>query len=152
MSTAHDWLRADEVELDARLPDKRAVLNEVSRLFAARLGADCHRIFDALSQRESLGSTALGRGIALPHARLPGLAAPLGATIRLQQAIAFDAPDDKPVDFVLALLLPTSDPRRQLDLLAALATRFSEPGFHERAFGAADASALRKLLTDGVSA
>jgi len=64
MEAVHQWLRAQDIGLQARPPDKRAVLETLSRLLAARLGTTPRIVFDALSQREALGSTALGRGVA----------------------------------------------------------------------------------------
>ena len=151
MQVARDWLRADEIELDRRLATKREVLEESARLLAARLGGSPAAILDALWHRESIGSTALGLGVALPHARLAELAAPVAAFLRLRQPVDFDAPDDKPVEFVLALLLPQTDAQRQLNLLAAIAGCFAERDFRERLLGAATAAQARALLDGGVS-
>jgi PTS system nitrogen regulatory IIA component len=150
MDAVHPWLRAQDIELEARPPSKRAVLETLSRLLAARLGTTPRAVFDALWQREALGSTALGRGVALPHARLAELPSAVGAFLRLQHPVAFDAPDDKPVEFVLALLLPRRDPQRQLDLLAGIAAKFSEATFRAQVAEAPDASAVQGLLTAGL--
>lgn len=151
MDVAGLWLRAEDIKLDARPADKRAVLHELSRLLASRPGMTRDAVLDALWQRETLGSTALGRGVALPHARLLDLPSAVGAFMRLQQAVAFDAPDDKPVEFVLALLLPRRDPQRQLALLAGIAAKFADAQFRERMGGAMNASAVQSLLTAGLS-
>jgi PTS system nitrogen regulatory IIA component len=104
-------------------------------------------LLEALCRRESLGSTALGRGVALPHARIDNLSSPVGAFLRLLPPVAFDAPDDKPVEFVLALLLPARDPQRQLDLLAAIAEKFSDGSFRQQVADVADPAAAWCLLT-----
>lgn len=151
MDDSRQWLRTQEVELDVRAAGKRGVLSEASRLLAARTGTAPQILFDALWHRESLGSTALGHGVALPHARLDTLAAPVGAFMRLGQAVAFDAPDDKPVEFVIALLMPHREPQRQLRLLAAIAERFSEGTLRDHVAAAADTTAAWRLVTGTLS-
>jgi len=76
---------------------------------------------------------------------------PVGAFLRLGQPAAFDAPDDKPVEFVLALLLPCRDPQRQLNLLAAVVEKFSDGPFRDRVAHAVDPAAAWRVLTAGVS-
>ena len=150
MAQGHDWLRVEEIELDLRLGSKRAVIDELARLLAARQGGARQQVFEELWRREALGSTALGRGVALPHARTAGLDSPLAAFVRLRQPVAFEAPDDKPVEFALGLLLPQRDPQRQLDFLAGIATRFSEPDFRSRLLDATTPVEVRRLLIAGV--
>jgi PTS system nitrogen regulatory IIA component len=140
------WLQPDDIELDVRLPNKRMTLEALARHLAARHGGDPHAVFVALWEREALGSTGLGHGVALPHARLPGLKTPIGAFLRLHQAIAFDAPDDKPVALVLGLLLPRQEPQRQLELLAHIAGLLSEARFREEVGQADDAHIVAKLF------
>jgi len=147
MAAPGPWLRVDDVELDLRLSGKRAALEWLSQRLAVRIGAAQRAVFGALWEREALGSTALGRGVALPHARLEGLIAPAGAFVRLQQPIAFDAPDEQPVAFVLGLLLPRADPQRQLMLLAGIAGRFSDAGFRDRMAAADDPGTAWSLIT-----
>jgi len=147
----HEWLRIEEIALDVRLASKRSVLDELSRLLATRLGVTPSTILAALWQREDVGSTALGRGMALPHARLPQLETAVGAFVRLQLPVAFDAPDDEPVVFVPALLLPTHDAQQQLNLLAEVAGKFSETRFREQLTDARDAGEVRDLLTLGTA-
>lgn len=152
MGSSPAWLRAEEVELGLRLAGKQAVIGEVSRLLGARRDTAPRDVFGALWHRESLGSTGLGHGVALPHARMPGLECGLGAFVRLQEPIAFDAPDNEPVAFVLALLLPNRDPQRQLDLLAELAARFADGRFRERIAAASCSRTVCNLLTAGLRA
>ena len=115
------------VSLDERFNDKATCLGSLSRNAALYLDLDAATILAALTHRESLGSTGLGRGIALPHARLSGLAEPYIAVARLREAIAFDAVDDKPVDIVCLVLLSGDDPPRQLNILAGTARRLRDP-------------------------
>jgi PTS system nitrogen regulatory IIA component len=97
-------------------------------------------VFDRLLERERLGSTGLGQGIALPHARVGGIRAPIGAFVRLRGAVAFDAIDDKPVDLAFGLLVPDATNEQHLQLLATLAAAFDDAAVR-RALRAADSSA-----------
>ena len=92
------------------------------------LDADC--VFRALWRREQASSTALGDGIAIPHARIEGIAKPLTFYMRTRNAIAFGAPDGQPVSHILVILVPADgDPEAHLQLLAWIAAKFSEPAF-----------------------
>ncbi len=147
VTAARPWLQPEAVQLDARAGSKRSVLEQLSRLLAPQLGTSSWPIFDALVQREGLGSTALGCGVALPHARLTTLQEPAAAFIRLCHPVPFDAPDEEPVLFVLGLLLPRRDPERQLELLAGIATRFSSADFRMKLAQAGDVRSAWVLLT-----
>lgn len=116
----------------------------------ARAGAmferDCkvaaRKVADGLKQRESLGSTGLGMGIAIPHTRIKGLKEPAGAFLRLQPALAFGAPDNEPVSLVFVMLVPEQANENHLRLLAELAQRFSDKSFRSVLLEAADADAI----------
>jgi PTS system nitrogen regulatory IIA component len=144
------WLRADDVELDFRGVDKRTTLAALARRLAARAGASSQEVFDALWDRETLGSTGLGHGVALPHARLAGLGHPIAAFLRLNRAIDFDAPDGKPVDLVLGLLMQRNEPQRQLDLLARFAGLLSDPRFREQIARADNPETVARLFERGL--
>ena len=86
-------------------------------------------VFQTLNDREKLGSTGLGKGIALPHGRLQGLAEPIIAIARLQTPISYDAPDGQPIWLAVCLIAPEQAHDIHLQLLGALATKFSDEGF-----------------------
>ncbi|MET0066760.1 MAG: PTS IIA-like nitrogen regulatory protein PtsN [Candidatus Thiodiazotropha sp.] len=86
-------------------------------------------VFDALLERERLGSTGLGKGIALPHARMPKITQSVAAFIQMPEGIDFDAIDNKPVDLALAMLVPEEATEEHLQLLAKLARMFDDPEF-----------------------
>ncbi len=121
------FLRNAHVSLDLRVSDKAACLEALSRKAAPQLRLDAAGILAALRHRESLGSTGLGQGIAIPHARFADLDAPYIALVRLREAIPFDAVDDKLVDIICLILLPDDDPPRQLNILAGAARRLRQP-------------------------
>jgi PTS system nitrogen regulatory IIA component len=99
-------------------------------------------VFDRLLERERLGSTGLGRGIALPHARVSGIGAPIGAFVQLRGPVAFDAIDDRPVDLAFGLLVPEATDEQHLQLLATLATAFDDAAVREALRTAADSAEL----------
>jgi PTS system nitrogen regulatory IIA component len=104
-------------------------------------------IFSQLIAREKLGSTGLGQGIAIPHCRVDACAQPLGTLLSLDQAVAFDAPDDRPVDLLFALLVPGEAHQQHLDLLANVARLFSQGSFCEQLRAARDDRALFEAAT-----
>jgi PTS system nitrogen regulatory IIA component len=122
-----DFLTADRVILDARARDKRQLLGEIARHFG-RLVKDLRpeAVETALVAREQLGSTGLGAGFALPHARIEGLDAYLGLFVRLAKPIDFDAIDGKPVRLVFVLLIPPDGPVSHVAALAAISRRFRD--------------------------
>ncbi|RLJ16957.1 PTS IIA-like nitrogen-regulatory protein PtsN [bacterium endosymbiont of Escarpia laminata] len=112
---------------------KKRVLEELGRRLAREIPALTQdRVFDSLLQRERLGSTGLGRGIALPHARMPQVTNAIGAFIQLQQGVDFDAVDGQPVDLAFAMLVPEEATDVHLQLLAKLAAMFSDAGFCDK--------------------
>jgi PTS system nitrogen regulatory IIA component len=86
-------------------------------------------LLDKLVGREKLGSTGLGQGIAIPHCRVSHCKAPLGSLLSLARPIAFDAPDDEPVDLLFVLLVPEEANQQHLDILAEIARLFSQPDY-----------------------
>jgi PTS system nitrogen regulatory IIA component len=118
---------------------KKQVLDMLSQLLARDLtNTTTHDIFTALLGRERLGSTAIGGGIALPHARVPSLTHTQIGLIRLDKGIDFQSPDDEPVDVFLGILVPGQHTEQHLQLLSRLAELFNHDEF------IAD---LRKALT-----
>lgn len=123
-----DFLTPDRIRLDSEAGSKKRVLEEVAGLLASAVpGLTREQVFDKLLERERLGSTGLGQGIALPHARMKGVTKSCGALLRLQRGVEFDAIDAKPVDLVFGLLVPEQATDEHLQLLARLASRFSNP-------------------------
>ena len=111
-------IAAADVILNLQATDKQAVLEALSTEAAQRLGRAREEILDALESRERLGSTALGRGVALPHARLAGDDPPLMLFARLHRPIAFEARDEVPVDLVVLVLWPEASPEGFLPTLS----------------------------------
>lgn len=126
---------------------KKRVLEEISRLLVTAVPTvSPDQLFDRLLERERLGSTGLGRGIALPHARIEGITDACGALIQLQSGVDFDAVDNQPVDLAFGLVVPQEATQEHLELLARLATLFSNEELCRRLRAARDeASMLREI-------
>lgn len=116
-----DILASKDVLFDLRASGKAQVLAELSRHAAHAVGVAPDLIAEALIRREKLGSTGMGDGIALPHARMPEVTAPFGILARLRTPIPFEAVDEKPVDLLFLLLMPIGEVGPQLNALACAA-------------------------------
>ncbi len=143
-----DFLSPANVVLDVRAGDKSRLLQQLSTQAASELGLDPDEVFDQIAKREELGSTGVGNGVALPHARLRGLKAPFGLLARLHHGIDFGAIDDMPVDIIFLLLLPEIGEGAQLNALACAARVLREPEALGRVRGASDREALFRALAD----
>jgi PTS system nitrogen regulatory IIA component len=131
--------------IDTQIKSKKAALEKLSHLLGRGLAhIDGRDILCGLSERERLGSTAIGHGVALPHARLKYINSPIAAFIKLSQPIEFN--DDMPVDLVFALLVPEDNQSIHLQLLAEVASIFSEASHREAIRNAKDHSQLWKCL------
>lgn len=127
--------------------DRDGLLRAAAGLLACQqAGAD--ELYASLQQREIMGSTAIGHGIAIPHGRMAKLYEPRGALLRLEPAVDFQASDGQPVDLVFAIAVPQHYTHQHLMLLSELAERFSDPRFRDALRSAPDAAALQALLGD----
>jgi nitrogen PTS system EIIA component len=115
-----DFLSPADALVDLRAPDKLWLLQDLSMRAAASLKLDAELVSKAILAREELGSTGMGGGVAIPHARIPGLKKPFGILACLKKSIGFDAIDTRAVDVVFFLLLP-SDARASLTFLTSRA-------------------------------
>lgn len=106
-------------------------------------------VLDHLIAREKLGSTGLGGGIAIPHCRVSNCLAPIGALLSLEEPIAFDAPDEQPVDLLFVLLVPEEAHQQHLDILAEVAHLFSEEHFCRTLRDTTDSQTLYELALEG---
>jgi PTS system nitrogen regulatory IIA component len=141
-----DLLSPTDAMIDVRSSNKRLLLQELAARAAADLGRPADQIAPFLLKREELGSTGIGRGVAIPHARLPDLQRPHGVLARLKPAIEFDAIDGHPVDVVFVLLLPAADEDGALGALALVARALRSPETLDRLRRAKDASELYAAL------
>ena len=124
-------------------------VDDVLAAAAARLASDgpADAALGALLQRERMGSTAIGHGVAIPHGRMEGLARPACALLRLDPAVEWTGGQD--VDLVFALLVPAGGTQAHLQLLADVATRLDDPAVRDALRTAADADAMRAVFEQG---
>jgi PTS system nitrogen regulatory IIA component len=120
-------LSPTDVMIDVRASQKGPLLQELAAVAAASLGLSADQVTSYLLKREELGSTGIGQGIAIPHARLPELKRPYGLLAKLKQGIEFDAIDGKAVDVLFVLLLPAAVENDALAALALVARTLRSP-------------------------
>ncbi len=131
-----------------RVTNKKGALQEVARRAATLTGIAERRLYDVLAERERLGSTGIGRGIAIPHGKLAELSRLYGLFARLDRPIAFDAIDDQPVDLVFVLLAPAEAGAEHLRALARVSRLLRDSAICQKLRGTDNADALYALLTD----
>lgn len=128
-----DLLTVDRIAADVDVHSKKRALETASGLLASHLpGYTEVDVLNCLLKRERLGTTGLGKGVAVPHGRLPGLERCLGAFVKLPKPVDYDAIDDQPVDLLFALVIPDDAGDEYLALLSHLAQIFSLSSFCER--------------------
>jgi PTS system nitrogen regulatory IIA component len=129
-----------------RADSKSAILRELAARFAAVYSLDAKQVLAGIEEREKLGSTGFGRGVAIPHARIAGVHRPVAAFLRLEAPVVFDAADAMPVDLVFGLLSPEQAGAAHLHALAAISRLMRDERMHAALIQAADAEELYGLL------
>jgi PTS system nitrogen regulatory IIA component len=145
--TIADLLFARDILLDLATPGKYELFERIGEHMEWVHGIRQRDVFQALAEREHLGSTGMGQGIAIPHARIKELDRIRVTYVRLLPAIDFNAPDGKPVTDVLVILVPKQATDDHLQILSDTSQIFSDPRFRERLHRCKD-SAEVKLLFD----
>ena len=141
-------LPPSNVVIDLDAGSKKRVFEQAGLLFENKQGIARAQVFDSLFAREKLGSTGLGRGVAIPHGRIKGLKEAVGALVRTKQPIPFDAPDSQPVALIFVLLVPDRATDAHLQILSELAQMFSDKAFREQMSAAPTAAEMHQLITD----
>jgi PTS system nitrogen regulatory IIA component len=127
---------------------KKSVLEAISKLMAQNLpDMDYEQIFDCLLNREKIGSTGIGHGVAIPHCCSKNIPKPVGVFIRLQKPIDFGAIDNQPVDLFFTVLIPEGATEKHLELLATLAEKFRHKEFREKLRQTKTDADLYKIVT-----
>lgn len=146
----HDFITEARVSRGLEVASKKRLLEALSRLLVSEHpGLNPDTVFERLLERERLGSTGLGHGIALPHARVKEVKEALGAFVTTNHGVDYDAMDGEPVDLAFALLVPESATEEHLQLLAQLAALFNDPRVRKRLRDAESTEAiLRVFATD----
>lgn len=143
------WLDPCDIELDVELRDRRHALELTATAIWRMHGLDQESVLRALWRRELVGSTAIGCGVAIPHARIEGITQPAVLYLRAKTAIDFAAPDGKPVQHILTIVVPADgDAETHLQLLAAVASMMTERAFRERLAAAKEPREIRRAFAD----
>ena len=143
-----DFLDPQAVLPALRVNGKKQALQELASQSARLTGLPDGAIYEALLQRERLGCTGIGEGIAIPHGKLPGLTRIFGLVARLDKPIDFEALDGQPVDVLFLLLAPEGAGADHLKALARVARVLREPGLIERLRATRDATAIYAIMTE----
>ncbi|MEX1060683.1 MAG: PTS IIA-like nitrogen regulatory protein PtsN [Methyloceanibacter sp.] len=143
-----DFISPDSVVPLLKAKTKKQLLQELSARAARLTGLQDRDIFDVLWQRERLGSTGLGHGIAIPHGKVAGLKRIVGIFARVAEPVDFDAVDGAPVDIVFLLLAPEGAGADHLKALARISRLLREGSAVEKLRASKDAAALYAVLTE----
>lgn len=139
-------LATDHIFTDAEISSKKRLLEYIAEKAANELSLPQNIIFNKLLERERLGSTGLGRGFAVPHARLENLTDAHACFVKLDKAINYDAIDRLPVDLIFVLFIPEASTEEHLQILASLAKIFSQESVPEKIRNCQSADDIIKLI------
>ena len=142
-----DFLSSTAVATEVGATDKPKLLEELARKAGSVLDVPPDHILSELLKREELGSTGMGGGVAIPHARFHEVKKPFGMLVRLKKPIDFDAVDGKPVDTVFLLLLPDAPAGERLGALACIARKLRDPAIMAALRRTRDSAEIYRTLT-----
>jgi nitrogen PTS system EIIA component len=145
------FLRPEGVVARLRATNKKQALQDLARRAAEITGQPERRIFDSLLERERLGTTGIGNGIAIPHAKLPGLDHLHGLFARAEVPIDFASIDDQPVDLIFLLLAPEGAGADHLKALARVSRLLRDRSICEKLRGSEESDAIYALLTQSTT-
>lgn len=143
-----DLLTNENIYISLRATSKKQALQELARRAAVISGLDERKIFDVLLERERLGTTGVGKGIAIPHGKLAELERLHGLFARLDQPVDFDSVDDQPVDLIFLLLAPETAGADHLKALARVSRLLRDSAVCDKLRKSDDAKAIFSLLTE----
>lgn len=146
--TLTDLIARDAILPSLKVATKKQALSELSDLAGRRCGLAAREVFDALLQRERLGSTGIGNGIAIPHGKLLKVERIFGVFARVEKPIDFESLDGEPVDLILLLIAPEAAGADHLKALARGARLLRSPSVAAKLRGTRDAGLIHALLAD----
>lgn len=146
MNPIAHYLQPEDICLDVETTSKADLLDAIGRHMERAHSLPHQSVTHALSRREKLGSTGLGLGVAIPHARVTTLNRVLAAYLRLKTPILFDAPDGAPVTHILVLLVPKEASDEHLIILAAASEMFANSRFRDHLLESGEVSAVKRLF------
>ena len=139
-------LSPQKIFVDTEVTSKKKLLELIANIVADKVHLPESLVYSNLLNRERLGSTALGQGIAVPHARIPELDETLACFFRLKQPVNFDAPDNRPVDLVFTIIIPELATEEHLHILSSLARVFSNPEVGDAIRNANDKTEIERII------
>ena len=151
MNQLASLLTPDTILLDLVFASKQALFEHAGNVLSRQYSLKAAEVINSLCDRERLGSTALGYGIAMPHGRIKGLTQPTGVLYRLQTPLEFDAPDHQPVTLCFILLVPKEANDAHLQILGELAQLFGDAAMRQRMLQAPNPAELHALITAWVA-
>ncbi len=146
----NDLISAESVIASLRASSKKQALQDLARRAAVITGLHERAIFDVLMEREKLGTTGVGNGIAIPHGKMANLDRLYGLFARLEHSVDFQSIDEQPVDLIFLLLAPESAGADHLKALARVSRLLRDGSVCEKLRGTDDAEALYALLTESM--
>lgn len=143
-----DILRPDAVIANLKAKGKKQALQEISTAAKQLYGIDAHRILEKLLEREKLGTTGVGKGVAIPHAKFAEIQKVVGLFARLEQPIDFESIDERPVDLIFLLIAPETGGAEHLRTLARVSRLLRNDDLCAKLRGSTNRAALYALLTE----
>lgn len=137
----------DDVFVDLKPKSKRQLIQHLARKISVKLDVSDEIVFATIMQREKLGSTGVGNGVAIPHGKIEGIDKMSGMCVKLSKPISFDAIDDQPVDIVFLLLAPSEAGAEHLKALSKIARMLRDPDHLEKIRECQDNETLYSLIT-----
>ncbi|ROU03055.1 PTS sugar transporter subunit IIA [Histidinibacterium lentulum] len=144
-------LRPDGIKLLSSCSSKKRLFRDLGDMAEQAFGLPSSRVIEALQEREGLGPTGVGGGVALPHARLDGIDAVRGLFLKLERPLEFESVDRQPVDLVFALLAPESAGVQHLKALALVSRTLRDPAICAKLRANSDPATLHTILTEGTT-
>lgn len=141
-------LKPEGVRVLGQVTSKKRLFQELGDMAASACGLNGDLVFDGLQERESLGPTGVGHGIALPHARIEGLSGIVGVFIRLEKPMEFEAIDRQPVDLIFALFAPKDSGVEHLKALALISRTMRDASICAKLRANSNPAALYAILTE----
>ena len=146
MNTLAPLLTLDSVKIGCDAVSRKRLFEEAALIFERTCGVAHQDSFDALFNREKIGSTCVGHGCAIPHGRIEGLEEPALAILRTLEPIKLDAPDNEPVSLFFCLLIPENDTENYLNVLREIALCLKDDAFRERLMRANSEVAICEII------
>ena len=142
-----DLISLDSIVPDFKASSKKQTLQELANYAEKIIPNAHHEILDVLLERERLGTTGVGHGVAIPHGKFPNLDRPYGLFVRLNQAVDFESLDDQPVDLIFLLLVPETAGADHLKALAKVSRTLRDKAICEKLRGSEGGDAIYAILT-----